>query len=412
FGLAAGLGPAMAQTKAFSQDPATFLQEMSALLIEADKKEGKAFMETVFTPVWNGSYYQVGQRRRVIDIANAMQKKRFEAYPHFKDYLGAVAAFANGGRSAAEFDAWMTSLDELVKSGRKKNFSSYITMCAGLFRDRTIYESASTRWQAAGTGFTFAYDSVPKVVFERTDLRCFAKGDSAVIIGTSGTYYPTLELWRGRAGKVTWQRAGLKPTATFAEWNGRYEVRMKSSTFDVDSVQFNDPYFERTLLGRLTDKVLANVDEDNASYPRFESYDRRMKIRDIVDGIDFEGGFSMQGAKLQGYGTREEPAYLTFYREKRPFIITQGLAYSIEPERITSEDVGVRLVVDKDSIHHPSVSLRYLKDKKLLTLIKKDEGLSKAPYYDTYHLLDMYFEVLTWKQGDPVVQFGNLQGST
>ena len=39
-----------------------------------------------------------------------------------------------------------------------------------------------------------------------------------------------------------------------------------------------------------------------------------MCIRDsIVDGIDFEGGFSMQGAKLQGYGTKEEPAYLTFY---------------------------------------------------------------------------------------------------
>lgn len=403
---------ALAQTKSFSQDPATFLQEVSTMLIEADKKEGKAFIETVFAPAWNGGRYQDAQRRRIIDIANAMQKKRFEAYPHFKDFLGAVAAFANDGRGAAEFEAWMTSLDELVKSGRKKNFSSYITMCAGLFRDRTIYESASTTWRTAGAGFTFAYDTVPKVIFERTDLRCFAKGDSAVIIGTSGTYYPTLELWRGRAGRVTWQRAGLKPTATFAEWSGPYEVRMKSSTFEVDSVQFNDPYFERTLSGRLTDKVLANVDEGNASYPRFESYDRRMKIRDIAEGIDFEGGFSMQGAKLQGYGTREEPAHLTFYRDKRPFIVTQGLAYSIEPERITSEDVGVRLVVDKDSIHHPSVSLRFLKDKKLLTLIKKDEGLSKAPYYDTYHQLDMYFEVLTWKQGDPVVQFGNLPGST
>ncbi|MBK7946149.1 MAG: hypothetical protein IPJ85_12970 [Flavobacteriales bacterium] len=85
------------------------------------------------------------------------------------------------------------------------------------------------------------------------------------------------------------------------------------------------------MLGKLTDKLMANVEAENASYPRFESYDRRMKIRDIVEGIDFEGGFSMQGAKLQGYGTKEEPAYLTFYRDKRPFIVAAGCASASNP---------------------------------------------------------------------------------
>ncbi len=63
-------------------------------------------------------------------------------------------------------------------------------------------------------------------------------------------------MWQGKGGKVTWERAGLKPAATFAEWDHRYEIKMKSATFEVDSVEFNDPYFERTLLGKLTDKVL------------------------------------------------------------------------------------------------------------------------------------------------------------
>jgi hypothetical protein len=70
------------------------------------------------------------------------------------------------------------------------------------------------------------------------------------------------------------------------------------------------------------------------------------------------------------------------------------------------------LRLEGDSLYHPSVSLRYMRDKKFLSLIKKEEGLSKAPFYSTYHQLDMFFEVLTWKQGDPVVQMGNLQGST
>ncbi|MEO8589689.1 MAG: hypothetical protein ABI432_10000 [Flavobacteriales bacterium] len=403
---------AFAQTKPFSSDQALFLQEVTEFLVTADKKEGRPFIEETFTPAWNGTWYSAAQRVRVVEVANFMLKKRFEAFPQFRDYLSAVAAFPNGGRSAAEFDAWMQGMDKLVQNGRKQNVSAFIAMCAGLFKDNTMFNSASTQWRSRSKQFTFAYDSVPKVIFARTDLVCVAKGDSAVILNTSGTYFPTTEIWRGTGGKVTWERAGLKPTATFAEWSGSYEIRMKSAAYVVDTVHFSDPYFERAITGQLSDKVLANVDEDNASYPQFESFDRRMKIRDIAEGIDFEGGFTMQGAKLQGYGTKEEPAYLTFYRDKRPFIITSGLFFSIEPTRISSDDVTVRIRLDKDSLYHQSVSLRFLKDKKQLSLIKKDEGLSKAPFYDTYHQVDMYFEVLTWKQGDPLLQMGNLQGST
>jgi len=401
-----------AQTKPFSTDQALFLQEMTEFIVAADKREGRPFMEQTFTPVWNGPYYTAAQRVRITEVANFMLKKRFEAFPHFRDYLGAIAAFPTGGRSGAEFDAWMQGMEKLIQSGRKQNVVAFIATCANLFKDNTMFASASTKWRSSSGKFTFVFDSVPKVVFPKADLICTAKGDSAVIKGTSGTYLPTLELWKGVGGKVTWERAGLKEAATFGEWDHAYEIKMKSATYEVDSVRFNDPYFERTLLGKVTDKVLANVDEGSASYPRFESYDRRMKIRDIVEGIDFEGGFTLQGAKLQGYGTKEEPAYMTFYRDKRPFIIASGLFFSIEPERISSDDVALKLLLDKDSLYHPSVSMRFLKDKKMLSLIKKDEGLGKAPFYDTYHELDMYFDMLTWKQGDPLVQMGNLMGST
>ncbi len=401
-----------AQTKPFSSDQALFLQEVTDFLVNADKKEDKPFMEQVFTPAWTGTWYSERQRVKVVEVANFMLKKRFEAFPHFRDYLAAVAAFPSTGRSTAEFDAWMQGMDQLVQGNRKQNVVAFVATCAGLFKDNTLISSASTTWRSRSAQFTFAFDSVPVVRFAKTDLVCTAKGDSAVILNTSGTYFPTSEMWQGVGGKVTWERAGLKPAATFAEWDHAYTVRMKSAAFEVDTVQFNHPYFERTLLGKVSDKVLANVDQDNATYPRFESYDRRLKIRDIAEGIDFEGGFTIEGAKLLGYGTKEEPAYLTFYREKRPFIVSSGLRFSIEPERITSDDATMRLRMEKDSLFHQSVSLRFQKDKKLLTIIKKDEGLGKAPFYNSYHLLDMYFEVLTWKQGDPLVQMGSLQGST
>ncbi len=403
---------AFAQQKPFSSDQALFLQEVSAFMVAADKKEGKPFMEEVFAPAWNGAYFSERQRIKVTEVANFMLKKRFDAFPGFRDYLDCVAAFPATGRSAAEFDAWMQGMDKLVQGARKQNVQAFITTCAGLFREGALLKSASVTWKARSKDFAFAFDSVPLITFAKTDLVCIAKGDSSVILGTSGTYLPTQESWKGKGGKVTWQRAGLKPTATYAEWDHAYTLRTKTAAFEVDTVQFNDPYFPKTLVGKLSEKLLANVDEGSASYPRFESYDRRMKIREIVEGIDFEGGFSMQGAKLQGYGTKEEPAYLTFYRDKRPFIVTSGQRFSIDPDRITSDEVALRVRMDKDSLWHQSSSLRFLRDKRQLSLIKKDQGLGKAPFYNTYHQVDMYFEVLTWKQGDPVLQIGNLSGTS
>lgn len=404
---------ATAQTRTFPAEKAGFLQEMTSFMVEADKKEGKPFMETVFTPAWNGAFFTDARATRVAALANAMAKKRFEAYPGFQDYLSSLAAFASSGRNEAEFDAWMKCLEAAAGSPRKQNLTDLIGMSAGLFKDNSFHNGANLKWRSSSRDFTFVYDSIPKVVWSAPmDIICLAKGDSARVLKTSGTYYPTRAIWEGKGGVITWERAGLDPKKTWAEWDHTYRVRTKSSDVEVDSVRFSDPYFDRKLLGKVEVKVMANVSAEKAGYPRFVGYDRRIKIKDIIDGIDFEGGFTMQGAKLQGAGTAEEPAFLTFYRDKRPFIISHGTIYTIEPGKISSEGVGVTIRLDNDSIHHPKVNLRFLKDKKQLTILKPDEGLSRGPFYDTYHKLDMFLEQITWTQGDPLLTLSNLQGST
>ena len=58
-----------AQTKPFSSDQALFLQEVTDFLVNADKKEGKPFMEQVFTPAWTGTWYSERQRVKVVEVA-------------------------------------------------------------------------------------------------------------------------------------------------------------------------------------------------------------------------------------------------------------------------------------------------------------------------------------------------------
>ncbi|MBK9174798.1 MAG: hypothetical protein IPM46_00370 [Flavobacteriales bacterium] len=294
-----------------------------------------------------------------------------------------MAAFQSTGRGAAEFDAWMQGMDKLVQGARKQNVQAFITTCAGLFREGALLKSASVTWKARSKDFAFAFDSVPKITFAKTDLLCLAKGDSSVILNTGGTYLPTQEIWMGNGGKVTWARAGLKPTATYAEWDHAYSVRLKSAAFEVICWSVQRPYFPKTLVGKLAaDKLLANVDEGSASDPRFESYDRRIGRSEIVEGIDFEGGFSMQGASCRATAPRKSRRTSLSYPDKRPSHRHQRPALQHRPRRITSDEVALR-VHGTDSLLQQSASLRFLRDKRQLSLIEKDQGRGKAPFYNT-----------------------------
>ena len=411
FGILAGIA-AKAQAPVFSDDQAAYLGEITKFLVDANKKEGTAFVETVLQPFWNGPHLNQQQRSRIVVASNVMAKKRFSALPDFKEMLETAAAFPQKGHASAEFDAWLKGLEQAGRSSRKQDLADYLAMSHGLLAERVLFRTASAHWRARASNFTFGFDSVPKVDFPTTDLVWASRTDSAVIEGTSGTYYPLDDRWVGKGGVMNWRRAGLAPDRTYVTWTHPYALKLKTTEIMVDSVGFTDPYFDKVLMGTVVDKLRANVTESSASYPRFESYDLRKRINEIVPGMDFEGGFTMQGAKLQGYGTKEEPASLTFKREGQPFITTKGLVYTIEPDKVSSEDVSVTVLLDKDSIFHPSVTLRFMRDRQQLTLIKRDEGLSKGPFYDTYHQLDMYFEELRWKQGDPLLQLGNMQGTT
>lgn len=404
---------ALAQPKSFSNDKEAFLKEMTDLLTAADRKAGKEFMEGSFAPAWRSPFFDQERTKRVVDLANVMLKKRVEAYPGYHGFLNALVVFATSEREP-QFDPWMKSLEGAARASRKQVLTDMLDLSAGILKDNTFYTGTAHSWRSSSPAFSFVYDSVPKVVWDAPmDLICTARGDSAVIRHTRGVYYPTTGMWEGKGGRIEWVRAGRPAVSTWGEWSHAYSVRAKGVEVEVDSVVFTDPYFPQRMLGKVSDKTMAGVDQPSkATYPRFESYERRMLIKDIMPGVDFDGGFALHGARLLGAGTPEEPALLLFRHEGKPLFRTRGISYIIEPDKISSEAVAMVVHLDEDSIYHPRVNLRYLLPKKTLTILKPDEGLSRGPFYDTYHMLDMFVEQITWVQGDPLITLSNLQGTT
>jgi len=388
-------------------------EQLYDMFESARQGRGKEIIEAQFNPVWlQASSFTQNQREQVYNVLDALVKNKNKVFPDFHEYIKALIAFPVSGKTEADFLTWSDVLLRLMNDKKNKKFTSeMLESSALLFSDRSFFQNETIQWQSSTNDYRFVFDSVPAITFGVMDLKCFSKGDSSLIFGTSGTYYPGSQRFVGNAGKVTWQRAGFDPTKTYAEM-ADYFIRLKSSTYSADSVIFHTEFFQQALQGRLTDKILADKSTETATYPRFESYYKRLQIQNIEANMDYDGGFTMAGTQLIGSGSPEEPATITIYRDNKKLFTAKSLEFAIKPDRINTAHARIMFLLDADSITHPDINFSYDRKSRKLTLLRSDEGISKSAFQNTYHNVDMYFEALTWNLDDPTIKLGSLDGST
>ncbi|MFM1932461.1 MAG: hypothetical protein RL226_1764 [Bacteroidota bacterium] len=399
------------KNKSFSSIPEEFVKELATFLGDS-RKEGKKFVEDEFGPVYLSGAITPMMKAKTVEACNKMREAKLTPYPVFYEYLRAVMFFPRSRKPEEFYMKWHDFTYKLLDNKKlKKELAPFMQSSATLYEDGTFYSTGAVAWKFTNTNYDFVFDSIPSIVYAGGNLIGLSKGDSTVIYETKGVYYPQNERWKGEGGRVQWDRAEFDPKTTYATFEN-YELRIKGTSFIIDSVLFYNEYFDAPLLGQLTEKVLADQSADRASYPRFESYNKRLQIKNIFEGVDYDGGFTMRGSKLAGTGTTEEPAMLRFYREGKPFLDARSLEFTIRPDRFNSEHTMVEFRIDTSYIRHPDVTLKFDTKSKELVLLRKDEGLSKSPYTNTYHNLDMFFEALYWKLDDPMIEMGSIFGST
>lgn len=398
--------------KKFTRDSTIFLEEVTTLLETARKKEGKDFI-ALFTPVWHGGVFTKRERTEVYRVCDFMLKKKMRPFPDFQSFLFTLMSFKNSQQPSESFNAWILSLETLIDGRSRRKFTDYLKFCNNLFAENLVFSSATTKWKSDNRNYSFEVDNKrPKIVFPALRLVCLAKGDSSVIKNTSGVYFPLDQKWVGSGGRVTWERAGFPADQVFAELN-KYSIETRRSTYSADSVVFtNTIYFDQPLIGKLTERVLANVKAEKASFPQFDSYSKRLKISNIIPSLDFDGGFAQYGPKFIGTGNEEKLAQLIIKRHDKPFLIAASKQFTIRTDRILASRANITIRLDKDSIVHPGLQFRLLTNERSLTLIRNNEGVSKSPYFNTYHKIDMFFESLYWNIDDPIIKLGPITGST
>lgn len=404
-----GLHKAYAQPSSFATDSVKFLKQVIDYIGDEDKATAKEF-KAKFEPIWMNEF-RYGQRLQVYKIANGMLAKGCRPFPEFYDFLQSIYGFKTTKQPEASFLAWANMVDKLIAAKDRKQLPDFLKMSAGLFTQGIIFDNGAVKWKCRSKNYKFEYDKQPKVVFESLDFICYAKGDSSVIKNTAGVYLPTNNQWVGKGGTLDWTRAGLDPKTTYAEIKN-YKVTLKTPGFDADSVLFYTPYFKKPLAGELSEKVLSVSKSVGVKYPQFTSYSKRLFIKDFYPGIDYEGGFMMQGKDVNGTGTTDQMAKLIFYRNNQKFLKVGATTLVLNQEDVTTDRGTICFYIDNDSIFHPGINFKYIKKDNQVTIIRFGQGIVTSPFYDSYHKLELAPEALYWKLDEPTIEFAPLYGSS
>lgn len=394
----------------FSENPAEFMAQLGSIMTASKQKALEATFKE-FEGVFQSGMFSETEQQQILKTGNAMLQRRMGASPHFRNYLSSLNLIKKTTDGERHFKDWHVVLETLLTDPSYKNtaYEDFLEFSIPFFEQKAIrYTTAGTSWYALTNNFQIKFvDKQPAVTFEALDMMASRKEDSIFIRKTSGTYFPIEQLWKGKSGRVDWSNRFGPEMGAFAEFDN-YEFELKKSLYDIPKVRFYYPlYFgNNAITGSFSDKLVTAPNEDQASFPRFESDNKVLKINNLGEGVKYEGGFRLHGTTLYGYGSKDAKAKLEIANlQKERVFYGESVLFTIRrEERIVGTSVDGALYFGKDSIYHPSIDIRYDIPSRQLQLTRGQSATDRNPFFDSFHKVNIDAEnIVAYMDTDSIV---------
>lgn len=398
----------------FNQDSISTISEIDALMNHPSlsKKKKKEFQQK-FDLFWNKVQLSTSKRDSILSICLKFRAKRARIIPDFHDYFTSLILFDEKGLSDTNYLTWQKGLlNELRKPKIKlKNINQFIKQTNNLLQGQFLYKSFSLNWKTKLFDLHYIFQDTLKIEIKNTELICHSQRDSCVIYNTSGVYYPFQKKWHGEKGKIAWTRTGRLSSEEYAEFEN-YTLDITKPKIEIDTVQYiNTKLFNDFIPGSLIEKVNSVKKIKSATYPRFTSFNQDIVIDSLYKNIRYKGGVAIKGIKFIGKGNAEHPAKIELIKDDSLFIEATSEHFSFSNDKIIGKDTEVTLYLDTFKIYHPNLHLKILTKKKELILTRDGAGMSRSPYFNNYHNMQMDFGILHWKMGDSLIHFRKMKGA-
>jgi hypothetical protein len=397
----------------FTGDPGKFKEELSAFL-GPNLTPDQTLAVNAFYVKWDSAGFTSENMKKIVDISSGLASRNLRINPHFIDFLKALTSLSGYTTTKDYINYWLKGLAEMIKKTKipNDNLDRLFKNTSSFIKDKIICESGNIRWKVAGNNIGFKYDTIFSIILKDAALIAYSGKDSTEINKVNGEYFPEITEFRGSSGIVYWEKAGYGKSDAYTEIT-KYTINTLKAGFTVDTARMtHKTYFPEPVYGKMSDQATFYSSPEKALFPKFETFENKFIIKNMYEGVDYEGGLALEGASVKGTGDVFSPARFKFYKNDTLYLKVISLSYLLTKSTITTQNASAALYLGKDSIYHSSIGFSYTTQNRQISLFKTNNPVSKSPFYDSFHGMDMYFESLYWNMNESKITLSRPRGAS
>jgi hypothetical protein len=397
---------------AFSGDISKFREELTVFM-GPNLNPDQLTNLNKFVNRWDSAGFSNQIMANIVNISSQLSSRLMRPVPHFTDFLTTLNYFIDYKRDDDFLSNWLSGLTEIAFNPKytNDNINKYFKGTGSMIKENILFESGSIKWKVKNYNLRFLHDTVFYVLISDATLTCYSQKDSTEIYNATGIYYPDIQQFRGTKGIVNWEKAGYSREDVYAELTN-YTINTSKGSFTIDSARLTHrTYFKEPVFGSLNDQAVSFKTNDRATYPRFVTYTKQFQIKDLYEGVNYEGGLTFEGSYVKGTGEKFYMPEITLFRNDTLYLKIVANEFLFSRNGLSSPETAISLYLNKDSIFHSNLGFSYFADTRQVNLFRTNNPVSKSPYFDSYHNLDMYFEYLSWNMNESKISLSRARGA-
>jgi hypothetical protein len=352
-----------------------------------------------FVGIFFGGGFTEAQQRRIAATSISLAKQRISSASGFAYYLDQLA-FLTGTEEMENplFNELHDGLDQLLANTEVRAATINKSLqAAGVFlAERRLDSGEGTDgWIVKGGTPHFEYqEGLMLRIDTARQLMAFGKRDTIIVEETDLLVDLAEGNARGAGGRTDWQRQDLPPEVFAILVNYTFDVGRTIYSADSAQMQYPEYFGDEILIGRFSDKVEAGGAKAVGEYPQFISDDGFVEIKNVGEGIDLKGNFELRGQTVYAIGTQGRRAQVTLGVTDgigRKKISAKADRFTLKSgEVIAGQGVQTTVYFGKDSLYHPSVTLKVEVKERIAKLTRTESSADQSPYYHSLNNMNIY----------------------
>ncbi len=410
-----GFGSVYSQTTdTLSVNSEVFFQQIKEILLNTPSKTYQKKSEELmdrFYLRWSIGRFNKEEKDEIRALIEKMRDRKVRTYPYLYDYIYALTLISESQQVPKSVIAWNAYASKLLEEKKLTAFDEFLEFSIDLLENQRFHKKNSLSWYHRKSRYQFYLDTNFLVIYKRGDLIAATKKDSSVIENTSGVYNYEANSWYGEHGTLEWKRFGDQAAKEISVVIDRkYEIDVTKPNYTLDSVTLHyNRFFTGPVMGTLSERISSSPPNSKSSFPQFDAYIDDFELYNIYDEISYYGGARLEGIELYGIGTKKSKAVVKLTKSDSLYAMIRAEKFKIEPTKFISGDAEFVFYFDKDSLYHPSLSVKYENDDRQFVMYTDFNGGAVTPFFDSYHELDIYVQALFWKMNNPDLIFKRIR---